>query len=372
MKAIPCRAMLFGLAILICSCDSSDPTGGIEGSGHNPIANPDPNPIPAAAAVIANGIISGLGSIIVQGVEYQVNQADITINGQPGSSSNLAVGQVVTVIAQPGQDSAHADASSVTYSTDIAGPIDSISPDGTSITVLGQPITVNPSWLLQVNETVAVSGFRDAHGVWWAGRVTPATAPPFIVSGIVQNVDSTAMTFQIGTLTVSYSGAILNNFDAATAQNTNVRVTADQFVGGILQATAISTLESALPGKVNDTVLIEGWVTRFLSAQEFAVNNHLVFTSAGTSVWPPALNLSAFASGNHYVQIAGLRRADGGVDARQVNDCYADIAGKPRSGHTATLFRTGRYCSSVAIRVTNLRRPSTRPRVNLSPQAVPR
>ncbi|HEB98347.1 MAG TPA: hypothetical protein ENJ05_02450, partial [Thiotrichales bacterium] len=43
------------------------------------------------------GVITGFGSIFVNGVEYETNGANITIDGQPGTEDDLRVGMVVTL-----------------------------------------------------------------------------------------------------------------------------------------------------------------------------------------------------------------------------------------------------------------------------------
>jgi hypothetical protein len=309
----------------------SDPpggsTGGIEGTGRS---------------IVSNGVITGLGSIIVEGVEYALDtsgiegtgRTTITIDGQPGTAADLVVGEVVTVTATAGSDTAHANAVSVTYDTDIQGPIEAVSNDGSHLTILGQLVDLDAAEIWKVGDTVAVSGFRNADSVWLAKRVTQVNAGLLIVSGVVNSVDTTTKTFAIGTLSVDYSGAALSNFAGVPQTGMNVRVIGSRRNGATLQADSVVQLDSALPGATGDSAYIEGWVTDLTNPQKFDVNNHHVAASRSTTFWPNGVALSTAS----FVQISGLRRTDGGVDAFIVTVCNMS----PVSGTTATLMRNGK------------------------------
>ena len=71
-------------ALLLTSCGPGTQVAGIEGSG-------------APAPITATGPVTGFGSIFVNGVEYTTTSAQIHIDDQPGSESQLAVGEIVTV-----------------------------------------------------------------------------------------------------------------------------------------------------------------------------------------------------------------------------------------------------------------------------------
>jgi hypothetical protein len=306
-------------------------TGGIEGTG--------------IRSIVSNGVITGLGSIIVEGVEYALNtsgiegtglnKTTITVNGQPGTAADLVVGEVVTLTATAGSDTAHANAVSVIYDTDIQGPIEAVINNGSHLTILGQLVDLDAEETWKVGDTVAVSGFRNADSVWLAKRITPVNSGSLVVSGIVKNVDTTAKTLAIGTLSVDYSGATLRNFAGDPQVGVNVRVTGSRRNDATLQANTVVRLDPALPGAEGDSAYIEGWVTDLTSRQEFDVNNHHVVTSASTLFGPSSGVTLSTAS---FVQVSGLRRADGGVDAFNVNVCNMS----PISGTTATLMRNGK------------------------------
>ncbi|MDX1775448.1 MAG: hypothetical protein R3297_02595, partial [Desulfobulbales bacterium] len=59
-----------------------DGTGGIDGRG---------------PAVVSQGSITGFGSIIVNGVEYETTSSEFEIDGETGTESELEIGDVVVI-----------------------------------------------------------------------------------------------------------------------------------------------------------------------------------------------------------------------------------------------------------------------------------
>jgi hypothetical protein len=322
------------------SSGTSDPpgsgTGGIEGTG-------------VGRSIVSNGVITGLGSIIVEGVEYALDTSGIegtglnttiTVDGQPGTAADLVVGEVVTLTATAGSDTAHASATAVTFNTDIAGPVDALTPEG--IIVLGQQVNLDPRAPWQVGDNVAISGFRRASGAWSARRVVAAVVPPYIVTGLIGVTDTQAQTFTINGLTVSYAGAVLTGL--ATGPNTGLPVRVKGRVrtaAGVLEADSVIAIDPALPGQTGDSALIEGWVTQFGSWQDFAVNGHHVTTTASTS-FDPVGQLTKDSFADLFVSVWGTRAADGGVSALGVTLCNVPAVGIARSGHTALLMPDGK------------------------------
>lgn len=184
----------------------------------------------------AAGPVTGLGSIIVNGVRFDVDAATL-INEDAASSqqADLQIGVVVevsggAVIRQPdGSDAAVA--TSVRYASELIGPIGAIVTAGgrpTSITVLGQPVsvtaqTVLPAVPLVQGEDAVVHGLHDASGVLKATRIDRVVSPAFYkLSGRVGSVNPAARTLTIGSVpqTVGYAGVMLPDGASGSAAPT--------------------------------------------------------------------------------------------------------------------------------------------------------
>ena len=316
-------------------------TSGIEGTGLH------------RNAIVSNGRISGLGSIFVEGIEYSLDSATILVDGRTGTGSDLNVGQVVTVVGFAYVDTSGIEgtgfnrdtaltgtATTVTATTDIGGPIETISADGSFLTVLGQSVEIDQFTRatsgLQLGTFVSISGFRNSKGIWSTRYMhVERTVMPLHLSGIVTEL-AADKTFKIGNLVVNSSSAQLSGFPSGIAEGDNVRVTGTSLdSSGTLVAEAVAYIDPALPGNPGDFAEVEGWVTRFVSAQDFDVNEHHVATDSNTSYSPSSVALDRFA------RVSGTRDNNGGVLASSIEVCTL-TAGPPRSRHKAVLLSNGK------------------------------
>ena len=270
------------------------------GSGGGGSAPPDNNPPPTGGigrTGIAMGPIATFGSVVVNGVRYDTDGASFTINGSPGTQDDLKVGQVVTISGSIDDNGVDGTADDVNFDDNVKGPIQSIDIAMNRIVVLAQTVqitaetsfddSISPASIdgLSVNDIIEVSGLVDANGVITATRIEPKPAgTEFEVLGTVSGHDSGNMRFNITNLVVDYSGATLDNFPGGQINN-------DDFVeakgtslgaGGELIATRVE-LKNLLPQAGNgDHVEIQGFITRFASAQDFDVTGFPVTTNAST------------------------------------------------------------------------------------------
>ena len=271
------------LALLLISCSgggASSNSGGIGGSG-----------------MTAQGSVSGFGSIIVNGTEFDTTTARVIVEGEEkgiGDTvvlNNLEVGMVVTVY---GTDSNNPVADRVTYNDNVEGPVESISDiDATTkeIVVLGQTVIVNVVTELKgttfadlaVDDVVEVSGFVDDTGTIWATFLEKTDGVVFEVTGFVKNLDTVLETFEINNITVDYSSADTSGLPGGEpAEDLFVEVE------GTLTPTDEIFADSVEPGdeldvEDSDEIEIEGFVTDVSMAPgEFTVGNQVVRTDAST------------------------------------------------------------------------------------------
>ena len=249
-------------ALISCASGSG---GGITGSG------------------IVIGPITGLGSIIVNGVTFDVDNANVTVNGTPADTSALKLGMVVEVRGTIDAGTATGVASSVAFDTDLRGPVEAVDVSQSTIVVLGQLVIATPTTIfdgttldtLAVGQYIEVSGFVDGEGNVRATRVELESDDEISeIEGLTADLDAEGETFRIGGQLVDYSGAEIKNAPAGGLQNgLFVEVHAHTAAtGGTLVADEVEVKGSDFGGDEGEDVEIEGFVTRMISATEFVLN----------------------------------------------------------------------------------------------------
>lgn len=318
-------------ALLAAGC------GGGGGSGGSTVAGIDRGGI-----TIAQGPISGFGSVIVNGVHYSTSGATITVDDRPGAESDLRVGQVVRIEASLDASGTSGVAKSVTYNDDVEGPVQGIDLAASRLVVLGQTIQVSaatsygdsivPRGLegLRVGDRVEVSGLASSGGVIAATRIErKSVSGSFEVKGAASSVDTAARRLRINQLLVDYASAQLSGFPGGQPVNGDL-VEADGTLNasGVLVATKLERRSSSVSATTNDKAEIEGLVTRFAFATDFDVAGQRVTTTAATSYeGGSAANLRADAN----IQVAGSFDATGRVVAQKITfraDSNLELSGR--------------------------------------------
>lgn len=280
---------LAAVAVLVAGCGG----GGGDGSSGG-TSNPPPSG-GTSQTVFVSGAITGFGSVIVNGVRYDTDSAQVSIENQPASAMDLKVGQVVRIEATVDANG-NARAKSVSQDDLLQGPVTAIDVAAGTITVAGQVVTTDADTLfddsiptrslngLTVGDVVEVHGFVSAQGVH-ATRIEMAGSgeTEVEVTGLVANLDTTAQRFDIGDLRVDYSTATLEDFGSGgIAEGQLVEVEGRSFLSdGALRATEVEREDRRFGGD-GDKSEIEGLVTRFVSATDFDVAGQRVTTTSST------------------------------------------------------------------------------------------
>lgn len=308
-------ALAFGMGIagLLGGC-GGDLTAGIQGSG-----------APVASSVTTVGPIQAFGSIFVDGVEYSTGGAQIRIDDQSGTESQLRVGHIVTIKGTINADGLTGTATEVSFIGDLRGPVTQLDVAGGTFKVLGQTVRANDATLFDESFTVAdlsglqngtvveVSGFPTAAGVVSASRVESGNAANgFQIRGTVQALDTAASTFRINSLTIDYSGVApvgtLANAAIVTVQGNTIAPS------GALVATRVQVFPG-LGAAANDRGRLEGVITSFVSNTDFTVNGQRVLTDGSTD-----LNLQGVTLGVDVpVKVRGTFNAAGALVASRVD-----------------------------------------------------
>ncbi|ABB32413.1 lipoprotein cytochrome c [Geobacter metallireducens GS-15] len=254
---------------------------------------------PVASQGVSKGTITKLGSIFVNGVEYDTTGLTPDMENPGDVAGGLKVGMVVTVMGTF-SDSTHAKATYVKFSDTLEGPIAAVDSVAKTMTVLGQNITFDSATVFDdfnsapmPGQMVQVSGYADASGTIKATRIErhlPDWTPTTVVEmkGTITAMP-TATSFAIGGLTVDATGITL---PAGTAVGSFVKVegTMTAATATTLKATSVSSRKEGV--EVDDNhkghVDVEGFV------QNLTGNT---FTVAGTKVNAGNLSLAGIANG---------------------------------------------------------------------------
>ncbi len=114
------------LSTTLAGCGGADTTasGGTGGTG------------------ISTGVITGFGSVVVNGVHFDESNASVSINDRPGSGTHkgLKVGMTVKVKGSFAPDGASGTATDIEAEHEVEGKIASVDSANQSFIVLGQTI----------------------------------------------------------------------------------------------------------------------------------------------------------------------------------------------------------------------------------------
>lgn len=286
------------------------------------------------AEITGSGFTSGsaqaFGSVVVNGVRYATDDANVVIDTASGAEADLRIGHRLLIAGTDNGDGTGI-ADQVTFAADAIGAIDSVDTASNELLVLGQRVGIEGLTLiyggdvadLQAGVPVRVSGVRDAANVLRAGaiEILPATPSTVQVRGTVRSVDTAAQTLNIAGLTVDYSGA--NAAAASLAVGADVVARGAETVAG-LQASSLLVADRGT-GNAGDAVRLRGLVTQ-RSGDGFTVAGQSVFLSAGVVM--TGGNADELAAGDD-VAVVGLLNNAGAVDAATVEIVRPDERALP-------------------------------------------
>ena len=224
---------LFGIACaaFLGSCGGGGGHyAGIDGSGAKP-----------ELSVV--GPINGFGSVIVNGVRYNTDNARVLVRGEPADEIDLNVGDYVTVV---GGDNADGEsiAYEVHYQPRVTGEVETVDVERNRFSVLGQTVqlladTVYSSEVMPRNirailpgQRVSVSGPLDADNIIQATRLEYDDSSFVELVGQITKLDTFARTFLLNGQTVSYSPSV----DNGSLEEGRLAVVRGVLIDGVLVA----------------------------------------------------------------------------------------------------------------------------------------
>jgi hypothetical protein len=275
-----------GLALVSCGGGGQSASGGSGGTG-----------------AVARGSVSQIGSIFVNGVEYDTRGATIHIPGQAPyvdstgttGGSDILVGMLVTVHGTIDANGVTGTADTVTYSRALVGQVSALAAtaSGSTFSIYGQRVVVDNltkflpadgAWLLD-DQWVEVSGYV-LDGEVRATFVKQVAAPTSVeIEGLVVEASAAARTLRVGT------GGTLVRLPAAfdlsrvSVGSTFVEVVAVPPAAAAteLTATSVTVQDMTLGGEEGEEAEIEGLITYVgAGGTSFVVNGQPVRLAAGT------------------------------------------------------------------------------------------
>lgn len=235
-------------------------SGCLNSSDDSESAEANTQPSAKVGPLVTKGVITGFGSVFVNGVEYETNAATIDKDGVPSDENGLQIGMVVSLSGEVNADGTTGTAASISFADEVEGPVlaTTIAADGTgTLDVLGQTVTVTLDTIVEsdlntltvldatsiaVGNIVEVSGFSDGNGNIFATRIgvkkaSHTAGEEIELKGLVSNLDIANSQFTLGGLTVNYTGV---EYPAGIADGLYVEVKSDTApTGNTLSATKV-------------------------------------------------------------------------------------------------------------------------------------
>lgn len=286
--------LLVFCALLSCGGGGGGGSAGIDGSG-------------APAIAVVSGPINGFGSVIVNGVHYNTDNAEFWVRGVRATEAELNVGSYIHLEGTTSADGKEGVAKLIYFQPNVIGAVSSVDLLAETFVVLGQTVHLTDDTALdfafsprdingiRVGQQVEVSGPLNAAGDVVATRVGLMQAPVKEIAGAVADLDWAAKTFRINNITLSFASTA---YVPALANGQRVIVRGASVVNGVLQPNAIE-LEQKPQLPQGQLITQTGLITRFVSPKDFSLGNFDVTTTNATvyeRARPADLRLNARAT----------------------------------------------------------------------------
>jgi hypothetical protein len=243
---------------------------------------------------ISVGAITAIGSIEVDGVNFDTSGATIFVGddnegtGDQAVHDFLDVGKMVVVEGAVDEDGNTGIAYNIYFEADVVGRIESIDNGAGEMIVLDQKLAIDEATVLlderygppgivislddfSEDDSVEVSGYLDFDGTIRATYVGKKAALNDVeVKGVVAALDTSAHTFKIRNLTVQYGAGTTELPDGEPREGQLVRVSGTLQSKSKLEASRIQLAREARIFD-EDRMEVEGFVTDFISSTEFVV-----------------------------------------------------------------------------------------------------
>ena len=288
LKLTPAAAL--GLSILLASGCGGGSSSETSSSG---------------ASVVSRGIITGFGSVYVNGVRYHTDRTKFTIDDDKGDESDLKVGMIVTVKGSS-QGRGEGVADSIVYDNELKGPVSAITPDAAdasrkTLTILGQAVLVTADTRIDddngltfdniaVSDVLEVSGYITDTGFTATHIEKQDNDLEIEIKGHIDNLDLDS--FTIGGFDVSYDGSTKLDDIEALADGLFVEVEGQlDGAGTTLIASKIEGEDEGLEDDI-DEAEIKGVISAYNAADDTFMLQGQKVDASGAELEPASLVLA--------------------------------------------------------------------------------
>jgi Domain of unknown function (DUF5666) len=236
--------------------------------------------------LVTIGTVTKFGSVIVNGIEWNSDNARVVVNGKPATTKGLRLGMIVRVEGTREVDgSLRGVANSIQYESDLVGPMNaaSMQRDGvTKFSVAGQPIYADATTVLEGFAHIAalddgdqleISGYRDRYYALHATWIRKNTVGSDVVrvKGLVSNVSERS--FNVEGLTVRYPKE-LDLRASLIKEGTFVAISAKRDATNpmLVTATSLTPIAVAVALPEDTPVIMEGLI-KGVTAAGFTMHN---------------------------------------------------------------------------------------------------
>lgn len=221
---------------------------------------------------VVSGIITGFGSVFIDGVEYETDAVSVDMDGTTvNNDSGLKLGMFITLEGTVNPDGSTGVAKSIKFADDVEGLVQSktLNADGSvTLVVMGQTVTVDADTVFEssvtghgsaadvgVGNIVEVSGYSSGDGSVHASRLE--VKKDQLVAGDEMELKGNILavgtnTIKIGEMTIDFSSAELEGItlDAnAVGKYVEVKSTAGLDANGQLIASKVEVKNGGKKGE---------------------------------------------------------------------------------------------------------------------------
>jgi len=297
----------------------------------------------ARSNATTTGTITAFGSIFVNGVEYNTQNAKIIIEGKTLEETDLKLGMMVSVTKGPGDMAIKVEAGD-----EVEGIVNAVIPGGTPtgiLMVMGQTVTIDDSTIfeskvteitiahageIKENNVVEVHGYSTGMGEITATRIEVKAISYTIgdeleVTGYVMMHDLDAKTFKIGTLEILYTDSVLVDLPNGLTDDLLVEVKSTEgLVNNQLIASKVEPESIQHDTDEDDEVEVKDLISEIIPDVSITVADVTFLIDADTE-FDPQYDATTYDVGV-LVEVEGTYNAAGELVAKKIEleDNYSD------------------------------------------------